>query len=112
MRNAYALSKVLGRKGLKVRLARSGQKAIEMLNTTSDIDLVLMDIMMPDMNGYETTRRIRQQPQLRNLPIFALTAKAMKGDYEKCITAGANDYLTKPVDLERLLSMLRVWLYH
>ncbi len=112
MRSAYALSKVLGAKGLNVSLARSGEKALEMLQTDPDIDLVLMDIMMPVMDGYETIRRIRGQLHLHDLPILTLTAKAMKGDQEKCIEAGANDYLSKPVDVERLLSMLRVWLYH
>ncbi len=111
MRNAFALSRLLNDKGLKVGLARSGAKAIEMLVGSNDIDLVLMDIMMPEMDGYETMRQIRAQPQFKNLPILALTAKAMKGDLEKCIEAGANDYLSKPVDVERLFSMLRVWLY-
>ncbi len=111
MRGAYALSKALGAQGLEITLARSGAKALEILQGGAQIDLVLMDIMMPEMDGYETTRRIRVLPQYRDLPILALTAKAMKGDQEKSIEAGANDYLTKPVDLERLLSTLRVWLY-
>jgi CheY-like chemotaxis protein/signal transduction histidine kinase len=111
MRNAFALSRLLSDKGLKVSLARSGAKAIEMLGEDNEIDLVLMDIMMPEMDGYETMRRIRAQSKLKNLPMLALTAKAMKGDLEKCIEAGANDYLSKPVDVERLFSMLRVWLY-
>ncbi len=111
MRNAFALSRLLNDKGLKVSLARSGAKAIEMLEETNDIDLVLMDIMMPEMDGYETMQRIRAQQKFKNLPMLALTAKAMKGDLEKCIEAGANDYLSKPVDAERLFSMLRVWLY-
>ncbi len=111
MRNAFALSKLLSDKGLKVSLARSGQQALDVLGTTSDIDLVLMDIMMPGMDGYEAIRRIRSHPQWRNLPILALTAKAMKGDAEKCIAAGANDYLAKPLDVSRLFSVLRVWLY-
>jgi CheY-like chemotaxis protein/signal transduction histidine kinase len=111
MRNAFALSRLLSDKGLKVSLARSGAKAIEMLEAENDIDLVLMDIMMPEMDGYETMQRIRAQQRFKNLPILALTAKAMKGDLEKCIEAGANDYLSKPVDAERLFSMLRVWLY-
>jgi len=109
-RNAFALSKLLSDKGIKVTIANSGQKALEMLVET-EYHLVLMDIMMPDMDGYETIQRIRQQPQFRELPILALTAKAMKGDREKCIAAGANDYLPKPVDPERIFSMLRVWLY-
>lgn len=111
MRNAFALSKLLSDKGLKVTLARSGQQALDTLENTPDISLVLMDIMMPGMDGYEAIRRIRLQPRFRNLPILALTAKAMKGDAEKCIAAGANDYLAKPLDVSRLFSMLRVWLY-
>jgi CheY-like chemotaxis protein/signal transduction histidine kinase len=111
MRNAFALSRLLNDKGLKISLARSGARAIEMLEGSTDIDLVMMDIMMPEMDGYETMRRIRAQQRFKNLPILALTAKAMKGDFEKCIAAGANDYLSKPVDVERLFSMLRVWLY-
>jgi CheY-like chemotaxis protein len=111
VRNAFALSRVLGEKGLVVSLARSGLKALEMLDETPGIDLVLMDIMMPDIDGYETIRRIRAQTRFHALPILAVTAKAMKGDHEKCITAGASDYLAKPVDVDRLFSMLRVWLY-
>ena len=111
MRNAFALSKLLSDKGLRVTLARSGQQALDVLENTPDIALVLMDIMMPGMDGYEAIRRIRSQPRFRNLPILALTAKAMKGDAEKCIAAGANDYLAKPLDVSRLFSMLRVWLY-
>ena len=110
VRNAFALSRLLSDKGLKVSLARSGAKALEMLNGQDGFDLVLMDIMMPEMDGFETMQRIRFQPRFKSLPILALTAKAMKGDFEKCIEAGANDYLSKPVDVERLLSLLRVWL--
>ncbi len=109
-RNSFALSKLLADKGLKVHIAQNGQKALEMLEK-NEVDLVLMDIMMPVMDGYETIKRIRLQPKFRNLPILALTAKAMKGDREKCIAAGASDYLTKPIDPDRLFSMLRVWLY-
>jgi CheY-like chemotaxis protein len=108
-RNAFALSKLLADKGLKVHIAPNGEKALDALAKTP-IDLVLMDIMLPGMDGYEITRRIRAQLRFRQLPILALTAKAMKGDREKCLEAGANDYLSKPVDVERLLSMLRVWL--
>ncbi|MBN2007285.1 MAG: response regulator [Anaerolineae bacterium] len=112
MRNAFALSKVLHEKGLKVNVAASGARALEMLSETpSEFDIVLMDIMMPDMDGYETIARIRAQAQFHDLPILALTAKAMKGDAERCIAAGANDYLSKPVDVDRLFSVLRVWLY-
>lgn len=111
MRNAFALSRLLGEKGMQVSIAHSGLKALELLEAKSGIDLVLMDIMMPELDGYETIRRIRALPKFRTLPILALTAKAMKGDADKCIAAGANDYLPKPVDADRLFSMLRVWLY-
>jgi PAS domain S-box-containing protein len=111
MRNAFALSRLLSDKNLRVSIARSGEKALEMLETIADIDLVLMDIMMPEMDGYEAMQRVRAQSKFKNLPILALTAKAMKGDMEKCIAAGANDYLSKPIDADRLFSMLRVWLY-
>ena len=93
----------------KVHIAANGQKALDLLDKTP-VDLVLMDIMMPGMDGYELTRRIRAQRKFKTLPILALTAKAMKGDREKCIEAGANDYLSKPIDADRLFSMLRVWL--
>jgi CheY-like chemotaxis protein len=108
-RNAFALSKLLSGKGLNVYIAPSGPKALELLDKTP-IDLVLMDIMMPGMDGYETTRQVRAQERFHHLPVLALTAKAMQGDREKCLAAGANDYLSKPVDPDRLFSMLRVWL--
>ncbi|MBI1880781.1 MAG: response regulator, partial [Chloroflexi bacterium] len=108
-RNAFALSKLLADKGLKAHIASNGQKALDLLDKTP-VDLVLMDIMMPGIDGYEVTRRIRTQQQFRSLPILALTAKAMSGDREKCIAVGASDYLSKPIDPDRLFSMLRVWL--
>jgi len=112
MRNAFALSKLLSDKGIKVKIAQNGQKALDLLTEDdTTVDLILMDIMMPVLDGYETTRQIRAQQQFKTLPILALTAKAMKGDREKCLEAGANDYLPKPVDVDRLFSMLRVWLY-
>ena len=110
MRNLFALSKILKERGMEIVKAENGQKALDILDTHADIDLVLMDIMMPEMDGYEAMKRIRSQRKFKNLPIIALTAKAMKDDKQKCIDAGANDYITKPVDIERLLSLMRVWL--
>ncbi|TKB48612.1 response regulator [Ferrimonas sediminicola] len=111
MRNVFALSSVLEDKGLTVTIARNGFEALEKLEAMEQVDGVLMDIMMPKMDGYEAMRRIRQRSDWAKLPIIALTAKAMKGDRSKCIEAGASDYLAKPVDTDKLLSMLRVWLY-
>ncbi|RWX49279.1 Response regulator receiver domain-containing protein [Candidatus Electrothrix communis] len=111
MRNVFALSGVLEQKGMEVVIAEDGKRALEMLDKEEGIDIVLMDIMMPEMDGYEATRKIREQKQFWKLPVIALTAKAMKDDRDKCIEAGASDYLAKPVDVERLLSMMRVWLY-
>ena len=111
MRNLFALSKILSERGMNVIKAEDGRKAMVSLEKTPDIDLVLLDIMMPGMDGYETAKTIRKQPRFKDLPIITLTAKAMKDDRDKCIAAGANDYLAKPVEVERLLSMLRVWLY-
>jgi tubulin-specific chaperone A len=111
MRNVFALSGVLEQKGMEVVIAEDGKKALAMLDQEEDIDIVLMDIMMPEMDGYEATQRIREQKQFWKLPIIALTAKAMKEDRDKCLEVGASDYLAKPVDVERLLSMMRVWLY-
>jgi CheY-like chemotaxis protein len=91
--------------------ATNGRQAIELIQNSADISAVLMDIMMPEMDGYETIREIRKAPELRALPILALTAKAMKGDREKCLEAGASDYIAKPVNTEQLLSLLRVWIY-
>ncbi len=111
MRNAYAVSNLLQEKGIKVLTAEDGQVALDLLKKDPDVDLVLMDIMMPGMDGHETTRRIRKQKKFDKLPIIALTAKAMKDDRDKCIAAGANDYLAKPVEEQRLFSMMRIWLY-
>ena len=96
---------------MHVLSAETGRGAIETLQQTPDVDVVLMDIMMPDMDGYDTMRAIRKLAKFRALPVIALTAKAMKGDREKCIDAGASDYISKPVDTEQLLAMLKVWLY-
>lgn len=111
VRNIFALTSVLEQKGLSVDVARNGFEALEKLDTSdSDIDLVLMDVMMPDMDGLEATRRIRTDARFMQLPIIAITAKAMKDDQEQCMKAGANDYLAKPVHLDRLYSLLRVWM--
>ena len=110
MRNLFALSKVLKERGMEIIKAENGKNALEMLELHPKIDLVLMDIMMPEMDGYEAMKKIRSQVKFKNLPLIALTAKAMKDDKQKCIDAGANDYITKPVDVERLLSLMRVWL--
>jgi HAMP domain-containing protein/signal transduction histidine kinase/CheY-like chemotaxis protein len=110
LRNIFALTSVLEQHGLQVLHAENGRDGIEILRATPDIDAVLMDIMMPEMDGYETTRAIRQLSEFHSLPIIALTAKAMKGDREKCLQAGASDYVPKPVDLEQLFSVLRVWI--
>ena len=91
--------------------ATDGRSAIDLMQRTPDLHIVLMDIMMPDMDGYETIREIRKTPEFRTLPILALTAKAMKGDREKCFNAGASDYIAKPVDTDQLLSLMRVWLF-
>jgi tubulin-specific chaperone A len=111
MRNVFALSSVLEEKGIKVEIARDGRESLAKLADHPNVDLVLMDIMMPEMDGYEAMRAIRKKREFAKLPIIALTAKAMKGDRNKCVEAGANDYLAKPVDTEKLLSLLRVWLY-
>jgi len=111
IRNIFAVTSLLERHRMKVVYAESGTDGVEMLKKTQGIDAVLMDVMMPGMDGYETTREIRKLSQFKALPIIAVTAKAMKGDREKCIEAGASDYITKPIDVEQLLSLLRVWLY-
>lgn len=110
MRNVFALTAVLEEAGMTVIAAENGREALELLDKHREVDLVLTDIMMPEMDGYETIRRIRRKPYGRSLPVIALTAKAMTGDREKCIEAGASDYITKPVDNGKLFSLLRVWL--
>jgi CheY-like chemotaxis protein len=111
MRNTFALSKILDEKGMVVLEAENGKVALRNLKNENDISIVLMDIMMPVMDGYETMREIRKDPKFKSLPIIALTAKAMKDDFEKCIAAGANDYLTKPIDIGKLTSLMSVWLH-
>jgi CheY-like chemotaxis protein len=111
IRNVFALTSVLERHKMDVASAETGQAALDLLDKDPAVDVVLMDIMLPEMDGYDTIRAIRKFPHFRALPIIALTAKAMKGDREKCIEAGASDYIAKPVDTEQLLTLLRVWLY-
>jgi CheY-like chemotaxis protein len=111
IRNIFALSSVLERRGMEVLTAGTGHEAIATLESSDEVAIVLMDIMMPEMDGYQTMTVIRQKPEFRRLPIIALTAKAMKGDREKCLEAGASDYLAKPVNTEQLLSALRMWLH-
>jgi CheY-like chemotaxis protein len=110
-RNIFALTTLLENHEMEVLSATNGRDAIARIQHTPDLSIVLMDIMMPDMDGYETMRQIRRDPRCRTLPILALTAKAMKGDREKCLAAGASDYIAKPVNTDQLLSLLRVWLY-
>jgi CheY-like chemotaxis protein len=110
-RNIFALSSVLERRGMQVLTATTGEEAIKLVESTPELALVLMDIMMPEMDGYQTIGHIRANPKFRRLPIIALTAKAMKGDREKCLEAGASDYLAKPVNTEQLLFALRMWLH-
>jgi CheY-like chemotaxis protein len=111
VRNIFSLTSVLESQGMAVIFAENGRDAVQVLEANPDVDLVLMDVMMPEMDGYETTRAIREMEPFKNLPIISLTAKAMKGDREKSIAAGASDYITKPVDTDQLLSLMRVWLY-
>jgi CheY-like chemotaxis protein len=111
IRNIFALTSVLERHNMVTVSAETGREAIRLLRAEPGIDVVLMDIMMPDMDGFDTMRAIRQIRAFKDLPIIAVTAKAMKGDREKCIEAGAWDYLSKPVDAEQMLSVLRGWLH-
>jgi hypothetical protein len=112
VRNVFALTSVLEANGMDVVFAENGKDGIDALQANPDVDLVLMDIMMPEMDGYQTMRAVRELPEFKQLPIISLTAKAMKGDREKSIASGASDYITKPVDTDQLLSLMRVWLYH
>jgi CheY-like chemotaxis protein len=111
VRNIFALTTLLESQEMEVLSATNGRTAIELVESTPDLKVVLMDIMMPEMDGYETMREIRKDARHRMLPILALTAKAMKGDREKCLEAGASDYIAKPVNTDQLISLLRVWLY-
>jgi CheY-like chemotaxis protein len=110
-RNIFALSSALERRGMRVLTATTGSEAIELIQSNREIAICLMDIMMPGMDGFETMQIIRKNPAFRRLPIIALTAKAMRGDREKCLESGASDYLAKPVNTEQLLSALRMWLH-
>jgi CheY-like chemotaxis protein len=115
VRNVYSLTSVLEPRGAVVQIARNGQEALDALDRAAqdpslDIDLVLMDVMMPVMDGLEATRQIRSKPQWASLPIVMLTAKAMPDDQERCLEAGANDYMAKPIDVDKLLSLVRVWM--
>jgi CheY-like chemotaxis protein len=111
VRNAFALASAFELRGIEVLFAENGKEAIGILEQDPAVDLVLMDVMMPEMDGHETTRAIRAMPPFRQLPIVTLTAKAMKEDREKSVASGASDYVTKPVDIEQLLSLMRVWMH-
>jgi CheY-like chemotaxis protein len=110
MRNIFALSSALQSYDMVVEIANDGEEAIAKLEEVNNVNIVLMDIMMPKMDGYAATRHIRKQNKWAKLPVIALTAKAMKDDREKCIAAGANDYITKPVDMDRLIALMQLWL--
>jgi CheY-like chemotaxis protein len=110
-RNIFALTSLLENQEMDVVSATNGRDAINIIQNTPDLSIVLMDIMMPDMDGYETMHEIRKAQEFRTIPILALTAKAMKGDREKCLNAGASDYIAKPVNTDQLLSLMRVWLF-
>jgi len=110
VRNVFALTSALENHGMEVLFAENGRDGIEVLTQHPEVDLVLMDIMMPEMDGLTAMREIRRNPQWQKLPIIALTAKAMQDDYEQCLAAGANDYIAKPLNVQRLLSLVRVWM--
>ena len=111
VRNAFALASAFEARGLQVLFAENGKECLDTLERTPNVDIVLMDVMMPEMDGHETTRAIRRMPEFARLPIVTLTAKAMREDREKSVESGASDYVTKPVDLDQLLSLMRVWMY-
>lgn len=111
IRNIYSLTNVLKEEGMRCLVAENGSAALKMLNENPSVDIVLMDVMMPEMDGYDATREVRKSMKLEKLPVIALTAKAMKGDREKCLAAGMSDYISKPVNIDQLLSLMRVWLY-
>jgi CheY-like chemotaxis protein len=110
VRNVFALANVFEPRGAVVDIARNGREALDALAARPQVDLVLMDVMMPEMDGLEATRRLRADPRFTRLPIIALTAKAMADDRDKCLAAGANDYIAKPLDVDKLLSLVRVWI--
>ena len=111
VRNIFSLTKILEQHKMKIIPAIDGKEALEKMNVHPEVNIVLMDMMMPEMDGFESIRKIRQNPGFKNIPIIAITAKAMAGDREKCIQAGASDYISKPVDMDQLISLLRIWLY-
>lgn len=112
VRNIYSISAILEENNFEIEIAKNGQQAIDSLNTAQDKDLILMDIMMPGMDGIEALHRIRKDPRFSSLPIIAFTAKASDDDREICISAGANDYITKPIDPDKLLAKINSWLDH
>ena len=112
MRNIYSLTSALEDEEMKCLTASNGKEALELVNNNGTVHITLMDVMMPEMDGYEATLEIRKIKRLSKIPIIALTAKAMKGDREKCLAVGMSDYITKPVDIGQLLSLMRVWLYN
>ena len=111
VRNIFSLTKALEKYKVEVVVAMDGNHAIQQIKENPDVDVILMDMMMPELDGYEAIKEIRKMPKFKRLPIIAITAKSMIGEREKCITAGASDYISKPVDIDQLLSLLRVWLY-
>jgi CheY-like chemotaxis protein len=112
IRNVYSITNALEEEGMECLTAENGKDALKIMRNIHNIDIILMDIMMPEMDGFEATKEIRNSDKFQKIPVIALTAKAMKGDREKCLSAGMSDYIAKPVNIEQLLSLMRVWLYH